>query len=64
MEADEGQQQLLPDQRRQYHVLPHAHPHALLPAYADVPLLSRGLMIPDLIAILGSIDYVLADVDR
>jgi len=29
-----------------------------------VPLLCRGLTIPDLIAILGSIDYVLADVDR
>ena len=29
-----------------------------------VPRLCRGLMIPDLIAILGSIDYVLADVDR
>ena len=29
-----------------------------------LPLLSRGLMIPDLMAILGSLDYVLADVDR
>ncbi len=29
-----------------------------------VPMLTRGLMVPDLIAILGSIDYVLADVDR
>jgi len=29
-----------------------------------VPLLSRGVMIPDLVAILGSLDYVLADVDR
>ena len=29
-----------------------------------VPLLSRGRTIPDLLAILGSLDYVLADVDR
>jgi NADH-quinone oxidoreductase subunit C/D len=29
-----------------------------------VPLISRGLMVPDLVAILGSVDYVLSDVDR
>ena len=29
-----------------------------------IPLISRGLMVSDLIAILGSVDYVLADVDR
>jgi NADH-quinone oxidoreductase subunit C/D len=34
------------------------------PHLQTVPLLARGLMIPDLLAILGSLDYVLADVDR
>jgi NADH-quinone oxidoreductase subunit C/D len=37
------------------------------PSFAHMqmlPLLVRGLMIPDLLAILGSLDYVLADIDR
>ena len=29
-----------------------------------VPYISRGLMVPDLLAILGNLDYVMADVDR
>jgi NADH-quinone oxidoreductase subunit C/D len=37
------------------------------PSFAHMqmlPLLCEGLMIPDLLAILGSMDYVLADIDR
>jgi NADH-quinone oxidoreductase subunit C/D len=37
------------------------------PSFAHIqtlPMLSRGLMIPDLIVNLGSLDFVLADVDR
>ncbi len=29
-----------------------------------IPFMCKGLMIPDLIAILAGIDYVMADVDR
>jgi NADH-quinone oxidoreductase subunit C/D len=37
------------------------------PSFAHMqmlPLLCRGRMIPDLFAVLGAMDYVLADVDR
>jgi NADH-quinone oxidoreductase subunit C/D len=37
------------------------------PSFAHMqtlPLITRGLMVPDLLAILGAMDYVLADIDR
>ena len=34
------------------------------PALQQIPLISRGFMIADLIAIIASIDFVMADVDR
>lgn len=37
---------------------------ASFPHVQTIPMLANGLMIPDLLAILGSIDFVLSDVDR
>ena len=37
------------------------------PSFAHMqtlPLVTRGLLVPDLLAVLGAMDYVLADIDR
>jgi NADH-quinone oxidoreductase subunit C/D len=55
-----------------YHLISDGstHPYRLrirAPSFAHMqmlPKIARGLMIPDLLAILGAMDFVLADVDR
>ena len=37
---------------------------ASFPHLQTIPLLARGLMVPDFVAVLGSLDFVMADVDR
>ncbi len=34
------------------------------PHLQTIPMLAQGLMVPDLVAILGSLDFVMSDVDR
>jgi NADH-quinone oxidoreductase subunit C/D len=34
------------------------------PALQQIPVISNGFMVSDLIAIVASIDFVMADVDR
>jgi NADH-quinone oxidoreductase subunit C/D len=34
------------------------------PALQQIPFISNGFMVSDLIAIIASIDFVMADVDR
>ena len=60
----QGCQQLLPDQWWQHHELPHAIRTPSFPHLQQIPSVIRGQLVSDLIVYLGSIDFVMSDVDR
>ena len=60
----QGPVQLLRDQRRCQRGVPGQDPHRVVPAPAGAAAARTGYEIADLVTVLGSIDFVMADVDR
>ncbi len=47
-----------------HHALSHSYPHASYAHLQQIPAAIRGSLVSDLIVYLGSIDFVMSDVDR
>ena len=64
IESPRGEPRLLHGLRRDLEALPDAHPRASFVNLQALPLLLRGGLMADAVAVISSVDPVMGEVDR